>query len=137
GAIRYTATVSSASASDVAVTLSNGQTITILAGTTSGRSEERRVGEEGIAQGSVSTGAVTIATATGGNYEVLNKVGSVSTDVTDNATASPVTLTAPVCANEGGAIRYTATVSSASASDVAVTLSNGQTITILAGTTSG
>src|SRR5205085_6544132 len=72
-----------------------------------------------------------------GNYQVLYKSGTLSTAATDRATASSMTLPYTALFRSGGAIRYTATVSSASASDVAVTLSNGQTITILAGTTSG
>src|SRR5690606_4552496 len=76
--------------------------------------------------------------ATGGNFENLvpstTAAETVVTDTTDNVTLS---LSATPTVAEGGNITYTATLSHAAQGAVTVTLSNGETITIADGATSG
>src|SRR5207237_2455623 len=81
------------------------------------------------------TDTASITGTSGANYESIVTVGTPSTSVTDNATATTVTLTAsPATVNEGGSIVYTATVNNAVAgTPLVVTLDNGQTITIPVG----
>ncbi|MEL4441364.1 immunoglobulin-like domain-containing protein, partial [Shewanella algae] len=80
---------------------------------------------------------VGITDAQGGNYEELNLGNSVDTQVNDTIDTTTVTLTAPAEVNEGGQITYTATVNNAPETDLVLTLSNGASITIAAGQTSG
>ncbi|WP_435874838.1 immunoglobulin-like domain-containing protein [Pseudomonas chlororaphis] len=81
----------------------------------------------------------TIQTATGGNFE--NLVPSTTpavTNVTDTIDTSTVSLKATPSAVEGGAVTYTATVTSpVTGSPVVVTLANGEKITIAVGQTTG
>ncbi|WP_414886684.1 immunoglobulin-like domain-containing protein, partial [Pseudomonas chlororaphis] len=60
------------------------------------------------------------------------------TDVTDTIDTSTVSLTATPSVAEGGTVVYTASVTApVTGSPVVVTLSNGQTITIPVGASSG
>jgi large repetitive protein len=144
GSITYTATLNNATNSaaqgPVTVTLSNGQSITIADGAVSGSVTIAAPGDDVY----VDAGAVsaTISTATGGNFENLqiNPVAA-TTNVSDDTDGTTVSLAATPSVAEGGSISYTATLTnatnSAAQTDVTVTLSTGQTITIAAGTTSG
>ncbi|WP_412504101.1 immunoglobulin-like domain-containing protein, partial [Shewanella indica] len=78
-----------------------------------------------------------VTESTGGNYEDLDLGNSVDTQVNDTIDTTTVTLTAPAEVNEGGQITYTATVNNAPETDLVLTLSNGASITIAAGQTSG
>ncbi|MGN8359179.1 retention module-containing protein, partial [Pseudomonas sp. SMN11] len=136
GSILYTATVGSpVTGSPVVVNLSNGQTITIPVGLSSGTTT-------GTVSNDVYQGhaAVTnsISNVSGGNYEnlVADKT-QVSTSVTDVQDTTTVSLSATPSVAEGGQIVYTATLTNAAQSQVTVTLSNGQTIIIAAYQTSG
>jgi hypothetical protein len=139
--ITYTATVDNAPVgTDLVLTLSNGQTITILAGQTTGSVDYTVRGDDAYAQGTSALPAVTIASNSGGGYENVARTGTVLTSVADNATTSTVSLStsAPGTVSEGSTITYTATVDNAPVgTDLVLTLSNGQTITILAGQTTG
>ncbi|MGI3005339.1 immunoglobulin-like domain-containing protein, partial [Shewanella algae] len=73
----------------------------------------------------------------GGNYENLDTSDTASTQVNDTIDTTTVTLTAPAEVSEGGQITYTATVNNAPETDLVLTLSNGASITIAAGQTSG
>ncbi|WP_177408892.1 immunoglobulin-like domain-containing protein, partial [Pseudomonas sp. R9(2017)] len=136
GTILYTATVGApVTGSPVVVTLTNGQSITIPVGQSSG-----------TATGAVSNdvyqdhAAVTnsISNVTGGNFEnLVADKSQVSTSVTDVQDTTTVSLSATPSVAEGGQIVYTATLTNAAQSPVTVTLSNGQTITIAANQTSG
>src|SRR5213079_3168058 len=79
-----------------------------------------------------------IANTSGGSYEALSTTSTATSSVHDNADATVVTLTASSAnVTEGGSIIYTAAVNNAvSGSDLVVTLSNGQTITIPVGASS-
>uniref|UniRef100_UPI0028AEC71C immunoglobulin-like domain-containing protein n=1 Tax=Pseudomonas sp. TaxID=306 RepID=UPI0028AEC71C len=137
GTIVYTATVADAvTGSPVVVTLSNGQSITIAVGQTSGTINTPVSND--VYQGHAPVTA-NITTVSGGSYEnlVANQT-PVTTQVTDVQDTTTVTLTATPSVAEGGTIVYTATVADAvTGSPVVVTLSNGQSITIAVGQTSG
>ncbi|WP_187326376.1 immunoglobulin-like domain-containing protein, partial [Pseudomonas lini] len=137
GQITYTATLTNAAGTPVTVTLSNGAVITIEAGKTTG-SVTVDAPKDDVYK---DTGTVeaTIKDATGGNFE--NLVASdtpVVTTVNDTIDTSTVSLTATANVAEGGTVVYTASVSApVTGSPVVVTLSNGQTITIPVGSSSG
>src|SRR3546814_5193434 len=82
---------------------------------------------------------VSIDTATGGNFE--NLVPSTTpavTDVTDTIDTSTVSLTATANVAEGGTVVYTASVNApVTGAPLVITLSNGQSITIPVGSSSG
>src|SRR6185295_5046971 len=88
-----------------------------------------------IDAGSVSA---TISGASGGNFEslVVNPAAA-TTSITDTVNTTTVSLTASASVAEGGSIVYTASLTSAAQSAVTVTLSNGATISIAAGASSG
>ncbi|MDB5799256.1 MAG: hypothetical protein JWL63_195, partial [Rhodocyclales bacterium] len=136
GSITYTATVSNVvTGSPLVVTLSNGQTITIPVGASTGNSTPFAVrGDDVYVQGT-QTLNVGISATSGGNYETLTTTSTVSTNVVDDADATSVTLTASAASvTEGGTVTYTATVNNAvTGAPLVVTLSNGQTITIPVG----
>ncbi|OOL33626.1 immunoglobulin-like domain-containing protein, partial [Pseudomonas sp. FSL W5-0299] len=81
----------------------------------------------------------TIKDATGGNFENLVKDPAAAvTSVTDTVDTSTVSLTATSSVAEGGTVVYTASVTApVTGSPVVVSLSNGQTITIPVGASSG
>ena len=121
------------------VTLSNGQTITIPVGQSSAPAPAFAVrADDAYAQGT-QTLNVTITGTTGGNFEALTTTRTATTTVTDDADATTVTLTASAATvTEGGSIVYTATLSNAvTGSPVVITLTNGQTITIPVGQSTG
>ncbi|QTE90435.1 hypothetical protein JKK33_19115 [Shewanella algae] len=135
GQITYTATVNNAPETDLVLTLSNGASITIAAGQTSGTVTVDAPTDDVYQDGEILT--VGITDAQGGNYENLDLGNSVDTQVNDTIDTTTVTLTAPAEVNEGGQISYTATVNNAPETDLVLTLSNGASITIAAGQTSG
>ncbi|MFS2073114.1 immunoglobulin-like domain-containing protein, partial [Pseudomonas sp. CT11-2] len=137
GSIVYTATLTNAAGTPVTVTLSNGAVITIDAGKTTGSVTVPAPSDDVYKD--AGTVQATISTATGGNFE--NLVPSTTpavTTVTDTIDTSTVSLTATANVAEGGTVVYTASVSApVTGSPVVVTLSNGQTITIPVGASSG
>jgi len=137
GSIVYTATLTNAAGTPVTVTLSNGAVITIAAGATTGSVTVAAPADDVYKD--AGTVQATIQTATGGNFE--NLVPSTTpavTNVTDTIDTSTVSLTATPSVAEGGVVVYTASVSApVTGSPVVVTLSNGQTITIPVGESSG
>ncbi|SDR80454.1 surface adhesion protein [Pseudomonas sp. Z003-0.4C(8344-21)] len=136
GTVTYTATVGApVTGSPVVVTLANGQNITIEVGKTSG-SVSTTAPNDALTGHAPITNSIT--NVSGGNYEnlVADKT-PVSTTVTDTSDTTNLTLSATGSVNEGGQITYTATLSNAAGSPVTVTLSNGATITIDAGKTTG
>ncbi|MET0088108.1 MAG: immunoglobulin-like domain-containing protein, partial [Sedimenticola sp.] len=138
GTVTYTATVDNAPASDLTVTLSNGETITIEAGETSGTVDVTVAADEDAIADATSMSA-TITGTDGGGYEQLAVDASpATTDIVDTTDTTTVSLGATGQITEaGGTVTYTATVDNAPASDLEITLSNGETITIEAGETSG
>ncbi len=137
GSIVYTATLTNAAGTPVTVTLSNGAIITIAAGATAGSVTVDAPKDDVYKDaGQVE---VTIKDAAGGNFEDLATSPTAAiTDVTDTIDTSTVNLTATSAVAEGGTVVYTASVSApVTGSPVVVTLSNGQTITIPVGSSSG
>ncbi|WP_338109234.1 beta strand repeat-containing protein, partial [Pseudomonas prosekii] len=136
GTVVYTASVSApVTDSPVVVTLSNGQTITIPVGASSGF--VNFVAPNDALAGGASL-SVKIDDATGGNYEKLEVDGKpADTTVTDTTDTTNLSLSATDSVAEGGSIVYTATLTNAAGTPVTVTLSNGAVITIDAGKTSG
>ena len=136
GTVVYTASVGApVTGSPVIVTLSNGQTITIDIGKSSG-TVNAVVSNDVLSGHAPLTNSIT--NVSGGNYEnlVADKT-PVSTSVTDTVDTTTVSLTATGNVNEGGSIIYTATLSNPAGTPLTVTLSNGATITIDAGKTTG
>ena len=135
GTITYTASLTNAAEGPVTVTLSNGQTITIADGTTSATVNVTASDDVYANGGSASA---TITAATGGNFEQLDiDATAATTTITDDSDVTTVSLSATNSVVEGGTIIYTATLDNPAGSDVTVNLSNGQTITILNGASSG
>ncbi|WP_330219791.1 immunoglobulin-like domain-containing protein, partial [Pseudomonas sp. Root329] len=136
--ITYTATLTNAAQTPVTVKLSNGETITIEAGKTTGSVTIAAPSDDVYKDAGKL--AVTMTDASGGNFEKLDiSKASVTTTVTDTVDTSTVTLTASSSSvAEGGTVVYTASVGApVTGSPVVVTLSNGQTITIGIGQSSG
>ncbi|WP_460411509.1 MULTISPECIES: LapA family giant adhesin [unclassified Pseudomonas] len=136
GQITYTATLTNPAQTPVTVTLSNGSTITIGAGQTTGTVNVPTPANDVYNNGSTVT--TTITGASGGNFENLvpNPTPAVTT-ITDSIDTTNLTLTATGTVVEGGQITYTATLTNPAQTPVTVTLSNGSTITIEAGQTTG
>ncbi|WP_261985225.1 retention module-containing protein, partial [Pseudomonas arsenicoxydans] len=136
GTVVYTASVTApVTGSPVVVTLSNGQTITIPVGASSGSVNFTAPNDALAGGGSLS---VKIDDAKGGNYEKLDVDGkSADTSVTDSADTTTVSLSATDSVAEGGSIVYTASLTNAAGTPVTVTLSNGAVINIAAGATTG
>ncbi|HVQ03423.1 MAG TPA: immunoglobulin-like domain-containing protein, partial [Burkholderiaceae bacterium] len=136
GSITYTAALTSPAGTTVTVSLSNGASITINAGASSGSVSVPAPGADVYADaGSVSA---TISSAVGGNFEALAvSPAAATTTVSDTLDTTTVSLTATPSVAEGGAIVYTASLTSPALTPVTVTLSNGAVITIAAGTSSG
>ncbi|MGP6420879.1 LapA family giant adhesin [Pseudomonas putida] len=136
GQITYTATLTNPAQTPVTVTLSNGSTITIEAGQTTGTVNVPTAPNDVYNNG--STVSTTITGATGGNFENLvpNTTPAV-TNIVDSRDTTGLALTATGSVVEGGQITYTATLTNPAQTPVTVTLSNGSTITIEAGQTTG
>ncbi|NKF26018.1 retention module-containing protein, partial [Pseudomonas sp. BGM005] len=136
GQITYTATLTNPAQTPVTVTLSNGSTITIGAGQTTGTVNVPTAPNDVYNNGNTVT--TTITGATGGNFENLvpNPTPAV-TNIVDSVDTTNLTLTATGTVVEGGQITYTATLTNPAQTPVTVTLSNGSTITIGAGQTTG
>jgi len=137
GQITYTATLTNAAGTPVTVTLSNGAVITIDAGKTSGTVTVDAPKDDVYKD--AGTVEATIKGATGGDFEnlVTSNTPAVTT-VNDTIDTSTVSLTATANVAEGETVVYTASVTApVTGSPVVVTLSNGQTITIAVGETTG
>src|SRR6185369_10058500 len=127
---------SSAAQSPMTVTLSNGAIITIATGASSGNVSVAAPGDDVYTD--AGTVSATIVSAVGGNFESLTvNPAAATTAITDTIDTTTVSLTATPAVAEGGAITYTASLTSAAASPVTVTLANGATIGIATGASSG
>ncbi|MCU7251966.1 LapA family giant adhesin, partial [Pseudomonas koreensis] len=137
GSIIYTATLTNAAGSPVTVTLSNGAVITIDAGKTTGTVTVPAPTDDVYKDAGPVQASIT--NATGGNFENLVTSNTPAvTNVTDTIDTTTVKLTATGTAAEGGTVTYTATVGApVTGSPVTVNLSNGQSITIEVGKTTG
>src|SRR6201999_1967076 len=136
GTVPYPATVGApVTGSPVVVTLSNGQTITIEVGKTTG-TVTTTAPNDALNGHEPLTNAIT--DVSGGNYEnLVPEKTPVSTTVTDTVDTTNLSLTPTGTVAEGGSIIYTATLTNPAGTPVTVTLSNGSVITIEAGKTTG
>ncbi|ORT70323.1 retention module-containing protein, partial [Pseudomonas mosselii] len=136
GVITYTVTLNNPAQTPVTVTLSNGQTVTIEAGKSSGSVDFQTPANDVYNNG--STVSTTITGATGGNFEKLEPNPTpAETKINDSIDTTTATLTATPSVTEGGVITYTVTLTNPAQTPVTVTLSNGQTITVKAGESTG
>jgi len=138
GAIVYVATVDNPPAgTPLVLTLSNGAEIVILPGENSGSVQVAAPGDDVYLD--AETLIVTIEGSAGGGYDKLAVSGPVSSHVADTLDPTTVSLAvSPASITEaGGTVTYTATLTHAAEGAVSVKLSNGQTITIADGATSG
>ncbi|MER2491938.1 immunoglobulin-like domain-containing protein, partial [Catenovulum sediminis] len=118
GTIAYTATLSHAAETEMTIALTNGQSITIEAGSTSGTVNVTASDDVYVY---VGADAVTAGIAqledqsfniTGGNFEnLVVETSSVTTSVSDVDTDVTLNLSATSSVLEGGTIAYTATLS--------------------------
>ncbi|HDS1748835.1 TPA: hypothetical protein QEM73_005281, partial [Pseudomonas putida] len=138
GVVTYTASVSApVTGSPLVVTLANGQSITIGVGESSGSVDFTAPNNVYNTNTPVTN---SITKVDGGNYEKLDTAGTPTTTVTDSPATQATTnlvLSATGDVAEGGQIVYTATLSNPAGTAMTVTLSNGATINIAAGQTSG
>ncbi|MCE1118952.1 retention module-containing protein, partial [Pseudomonas sp. NMI795_08] len=136
GVITYTVTLTNPAQTPVTVTLSNGQTITVEAGKSTGSVDFQTPANDVYNNG--STVSTTITGATGGNFEKLEpNPAPAETVINDSLDTTTATLTATPSVTEGGVITYTVTLTNPAQTPVTVTLSNGQTITVEAGKNTG
>ena len=138
GALVYTATVTQAPLSDLTITLSNGSTIVIQAGQTTGTTIVQ-MGDSNTPYVDAHDVTTTITGTTGGAGLVLttNPAPAVTT-ITDTPDTTTLSLTAGTAtAAEGTSITYTATLTNPAQTPVTVTLSDGSSITIKAGESTG
>ncbi|MCP1510031.1 hypothetical protein J2Y83_000158 [Pseudomonas marginalis] len=137
GVVVYTAFITQAPTSDLTVTLSNGLSVVILAGQTSGALNVTFAGNDTPYLDASSISATIAGTSGGGNLIITTDPAPAVTQINDTIDTTTVTLSANASVDEGGQIVYTATVNNAAQTDVTITLSNNTTITIEAGKTTG
>ncbi|MFK8333360.1 immunoglobulin-like domain-containing protein, partial [Pseudomonas sp. BJa5] len=138
GEITYTATLTNPAGTAMTITLSNGESITIAAGETSGSVTVAAPDDDVyIDAGQVEA---TITGTSGGDFENLAVDNTPAvTEVNDTIDPSTVKLTADVSTiGEGGVITYTATVSApVTGTPLVINLTNGQQIVIGVGQSTG
>ncbi|WP_371263111.1 immunoglobulin-like domain-containing protein, partial [Pseudomonas sp. NBRC 111124] len=137
GEIVYTAKLTNPAGSEMKVTLSNGETITIAKGQTEGSvTVPAPANTVYVDAGEVK---VSVTGTTGGDFEHLEvSPNAAVTSVTDSIDTSTVTLTATPSVTEGGVVTYTASVTApVTGAPLVITLANGQTITIPVNSSSG
>jgi hypothetical protein len=113
-------------------------TVTIPAGASSATFNVATI-NDALAEGTESF-TVNLVSASGGNFETLSLAAggsSVTTAIVDDDVAVVSLSATPSLTEAGGTIVYTATVTQAPLSALTVTLSNGATLVINAGATSG
>ncbi|MGE6386213.1 retention module-containing protein [Pseudomonas sp. NPDC078416] len=137
GALVYTANITQAPTSDLTVTLSNGSTIVIRGGDTSG-STTVQLADNNTPYIDPSVISTTITGTTGGGGLVVTTDPTPAvTTITDTIDTTTVSLSAAPTSVEGTSITYTATLTNPAQTPVNVTLSDGSTITIRAGESTG
>ncbi|MBD8614212.1 retention module-containing protein [Pseudomonas putida] len=138
GVITYTATVTQAPSADLTVNLSNGQSVLIPAGQTTGAVNVTVPDTNTPYIDPSQISVVVTGTTGGGDLVVTTDPTPAVTRIDDTIDVTTVTLIVgnnPV--TEGTTITYTAVLTNPAQTPVTVTLSNGSTITIPAGQSSG
>ncbi|EKT4469192.1 adhesin, partial [Pseudomonas putida] len=134
GVITYTATLSNPAQTPVTVTLSNGQTITIKAGETTGTVDFQTPANDVFVNG--STVSTTITGASGGNFEKLTpNTTPAETQIKDSIDTVTVSIAGNGDVTEAQQPAFTVKVSQKLDHDLTVTLSNGDKVVIKAGET--
>ena len=136
GTATITASLDNAPETELVVTLSNGATITFAAGATTATSTAFAINNDEDVYVDGSSFELSVSSTSGGNFENLVTTDTSTVTVNDTTDTTTVTL-ASSDVNEGADITITASVDNAPQTDLVVTLSNGETLTILAGATSG
>ncbi|MDN3224683.1 retention module-containing protein, partial [Pseudomonas nunensis] len=137
GVLVYTASLTQAPTSDLTITLSNGSVIVIQAGQTTGTVNVPLAPNDTVYNDATQIDVTVSGIAGGAGIVVTTPTVPATTQVTDTIDTTTVTLTAGGSVTEGGQITYTATLTNPAQTPVTVTLSNGSTITIEAGKTTG
>jgi uncharacterized protein YlzI (FlbEa/FlbD family) len=128
--LRSSDIVDKAPETDLTLTLSNGETITIKAGETEGSVSFDPRADDLYKQGEQEI-AISITGSTGGNYENLDTGATIDYKVNDDSDKTTVSLSIDSAdVLEGTQVTVTATVDNAPETDLTLTLSNGETITI-------
>jgi hypothetical protein len=137
-----TASVNNAPQTDLNIVLSNGATVTILAGQTSGVSSPFAIqGDDPYVDNESYT--VFVSSTTGGNYESLDTSDTATVTISDTIDTTTVSLSVePSTVASGDSVTVTATVTNTPQTNLTVNLVDENdnplgTITILAGQTSG
>src|SRR5690606_24694115 len=138
GTITVTATVGEpVSGSDLIITLTDGSTIIIPVGQSSGNTTIGTRDDDVYRQGDTPI-QIGIDTTQGGDVERLDTRSTSTTTVVDDQDPTAITLEAPTEVTEGDNITIIARVEAPPQNtDLVIKLSNGQTITIEIGQTQG
>ncbi|WP_143501279.1 retention module-containing protein, partial [Pseudomonas sp. Irchel 3H3] len=135
GQITYIATLTNPAGTPMTVTLSNGSVIVIEAGKTSGSVVVDTPANDVYVKG--STVSTTITGTTGGNFESLvPSTTPAVTTISDSIDTVTVTIESNGDVLENTAPKFTVKVDQVLKQDLTVTLSNGDTVVIKAGTSS-
>ncbi|MBK9352285.1 MAG: hypothetical protein IPN05_19760, partial [Sulfuritalea sp.] len=92
------------------MTLSNGQSITIPVGSSTGTASHTVRADDIYTQGSETLTTVGISGTSGGNFEAVGTSGTVNNTVVDDADSTTVVLSSATngaAVTEGGSITYT------------------------------
>src|SRR5688572_4972948 len=136
GTATLTASVDNAPETDLTITLSNGATVTILGGEITVNSSAFAVqGDDPYVDGTTTT--LTITGTLGGNYEQLATGDTALVTMEDTTHTLHDTLPILTVEEGTGTATLTASVDNAPETDLTITLSNGATVTILAGQLTG
>ncbi|WP_157490799.1 retention module-containing protein, partial [Enterovibrio coralii] len=137
--VTYTVTLDGPANEDLTVTLSNGLSITIAEGASSGSATSDVREDDAYAQGNENA-SVSITGVSDNDYDEVSFVGVVTNTISDDRDATKVTLelnNSIGSMTEGDTVDLTVSVESAPQnSDLVITLSNGQLVTIPKGQTS-
>ncbi|WP_439830414.1 immunoglobulin-like domain-containing protein, partial [Aeromonas caviae] len=140
----FTVKVSQALDHDLTVTLSNGDSVVIPKGETSVPYSPAAQGDDVFKDGDTLTVGLSDATVAGKSFENLELGGNATVTISDTENEVVATLSADKSTvSEGGEVTYTVTLTNKDGLPVSghkglsFTLSNGQSITIAAGQTSG
>ncbi|MEG0969329.1 MAG: hypothetical protein RSG92_28620, partial [Pseudomonas sp.] len=138
GVVTYTVSVTSpVTGTPLVIRLANGQSITIPVNASSG-SVDFIAPNNVLNTNTPLTNSIT--GVTGGNYEHLETAGTPTTVITDDPARLDTTglaLSATGAVQEGGQITYTARLTNPTGTEMKITLSNGETITIAKDATQG
>ncbi|MFB4391779.1 MULTISPECIES: retention module-containing protein, partial [unclassified Pseudomonas] len=137
GVIVYTATVGQPPLTDLTVTLSNGAVIVIAAGQTSGTVNVTLPPNDTVYLDGGQVSATVVGTSGGNGLVVTPNPAPAVTTITDTLDTTTATLSATPTVGEGGVITYTVTLSNPAQTPVTITLSNGQSILVEAGNSTG